>query len=121
MRENKQQLLRGFSDDGFLLIDAIEGRIALGKPAARVRAIRASQQDLLSRLKCIGHNDFIAIPIKTTVQDGLSPGTKVRIGSRFITERIPFPSSGRQEQFRRSLGQVLQGLEHEGEYLPHGL
>ncbi|MFK0039724.1 hypothetical protein ACIQTW_07765 [Paenarthrobacter sp. NPDC090517] len=110
MRAIKPTLLRRFADDGYLLVDAVEGRIPLNGSSHRIRAIRAAQEDLLDRLNIIGHNDFVAIPLKATVHDGLSAGTKSRIGERFINDRIPFPSNGQQENFRRRLSLALQSL-----------
>ncbi|TDK23957.1 hypothetical protein E2F48_14275 [Arthrobacter crusticola] len=110
MRINKPALLRRFATDGYLLIDAIEGRIALRKPALRKRAISANEEDLLNRLRILGRNDFVAIPVKATVQDGLSQLAKSRIGSRFVHERIPFPSTGQQTNFRHKLSRVLETL-----------
>jgi hypothetical protein len=110
MRANKPTLLRRFSDDGYLLVDAVEARIPLCSSSARIEAIRAGQEDLLERLRAIGHNDFVAIPIKATVQDGLSTRTKSRIGMRFLSDRIPFPSNGQQANFRMRLSLALQSL-----------
>ncbi|MFJ6359239.1 hypothetical protein [Pseudarthrobacter oxydans] len=110
MRENKPALLRRFADDGYLLVDAVEGRIPLSGSSDRVQAISAGQEDLLERLNFIGHNDFVAIPLKVTVHDGLSAGTKSRIGARFLSDRIPFPSNGQQANFRRRLSLALQSL-----------
>lgn len=115
MRANKQALLRRFADDGYLLVDAVEGRIPLSGSSNRIRAISAGQEDLLERLSVIGHNDFVAIPLKATVHDGLSARTKSRIGERFISDRIPFPSNGQQANFRRRLSLALQSLNGEGE------
>lgn len=110
MRTNKPALLRRFADEGYLLVDAIEGRIALGQSTLRKRAISANQEDLLNRLRIVGPNDFVAIPVKATVQDGLSEVTKSQIGARFIRERIPFPSTGQQTNFRNRLSRVLEKL-----------
>lgn len=110
IRTNKPALLRRFADDGYLLVDAIEGRIALRSSALRKRAISASQQDLLNRLQVVRPKDFVAIPVKTTVQDALSEETKSRIGARFVHERIPFPSTGQQTNFRVRLSRVLETL-----------
>lgn len=110
IRVRKPQLLRRFTEDGYLLIDAIEGRIPLLGRTSRVQAVSSSQADLLARITEIGHNDFTAIPLKTTVQDGLSPETKSRIGVLFVNDRIPFPSSGQQAKFRRQLDFVLRQL-----------
>jgi hypothetical protein len=110
MRANKPALLRRFADDGYLLVDAVEGRIPLSGPSNRIRAIGAGQEDLLERLSVMGHNDFVAIPLKATVHDGLSARTKSRIGERFLSDRIPFPSNGQQVNFRRRLSLALQSL-----------
>ncbi|TPV47992.1 hypothetical protein FJ661_19710 [Pseudarthrobacter phenanthrenivorans] len=114
MRANKPALLRRFAREGYFLIDAVEGRIPLGGTAARIRAISAGQEDLLERLRVIGHNDFVAIPVKTTVQDGLSQQTKSRIGALFVSDRVPFPSNGQQANFRRALKLVLQRVDGRG-------
>jgi hypothetical protein len=110
MRANKSALLRRFADDGYLLVDAVEGRIPLSGSLNRIRAISASQEGLLERLSVIGHNDFVAIPLKATVHDGLSARTKSRIGQRFFSDRIPFPSNGQQANFRRRLSSALISL-----------
>lgn len=110
MRANKPALLRRFADDGYLLVDAMERRIPLNGSSSRIRAISSGQEDLLERLSVIGHNDFVAIPLKATVHDGLSARTKSRIGERFIPDRIPFPSNGQQANFRRRLSLASQGL-----------
>lgn len=114
MRANKPALLRRFADDGYLLVDAVEGRIPLNGSSNRVRAISAGEEDLLERLSIIGHNDFVTIPLKATVHDGLSARTKSRIGKRFINDRIPFPSNGQQANFRRRLSFALQSLNDVG-------
>lgn len=108
VRAQKPTLLRRFADDGYLLVDAVERRIPLERPAARKRTIGAEQTDLLERLCIIGCNDFVAIPVKTTVQDGLSSLTKSQIGAIFVEDRIPFPSNGQQVRFREMLTRALQ-------------
>lgn len=113
MRANKPALLRRFADEGYFLVDAVERRLPLERAAARVRAISAAQEELLDRIGVVGHNNYVAIPVKATVQDGLSLQTKSRIGKLFITDRIPFPSNGQQENFRRQLKSVLQLLDSQ--------
>jgi len=95
-RLRKKKWLTKFKDDGYRLIDALKNPVGQYKDPQRRKLISNAVDHVIEEVKEISPNQIVLI--KATVFDVLYDPLHTA-GLPVVNERLPFPGSGRQNQF----------------------
>ena len=98
-KENKEELLEMFKEDGYLLLDLYE----VPYTTSSDEEVTAS---LLTRLEKLVDKSTPIILIKANVFDLCYPILKEK-GYNVINDRLPFPGSGQQKVFRDKFAAIV--------------
>lgn len=104
----KRQILEKFKGDGFYLVDVLDVPKTLSS-----KSVAFAIPDLLSKLDTIIGKDTPIIIIKVNVFDSAFYQINNAGYQQVSPERIPFPASGQQANFRRSFTRALRDLGFE--------
>ncbi|MFN8495698.1 MAG: hypothetical protein U0350_49355 [Caldilineaceae bacterium] len=113
LAEVKLRLLERFQDDGYYLMDTSETPLPSElKNKKRVRALKPAVPGLIIRLKEVGalERSIPIILIKATVYEAAYKILEQEGFNVVNTNKIAFPSSGQQENFRREFDKIIQQL-----------
>jgi hypothetical protein len=102
-RKQKPSWLAKFQEDGFQLIDALKTPVS-GNASKRVGEIEKHAANLIEETQAISPIQIVLI--KKTVHDALFEELKVAGLPVINSSAIPFPSSGRQNQFHKDLSEL---------------
>lgn len=113
LRANKPEYLDRFRNNGYYLIDAIDDHLPVDTSTrARIDLIRQNApkkaQEVAQLIGELGHEQTIIILIKSTVYQGLYHFFKDSNLPVAEQESIPFPSTGRQKQFKDGLNGLIE-------------
>ncbi|MGH9792732.1 MAG: secondary thiamine-phosphate synthase enzyme YjbQ [Candidatus Acidiferrales bacterium] len=109
LRSRKADFLRRFQVDGYYLVDLRQDPMPQGASRAeKCRVLTDERSALKQRLKDLVNRDTPIVLIGSAVYavcfEQLKPEFNI-----INTEMIDFPSSGRQAEFKRKLGRLLDG------------
>jgi Putative endonuclease, protein of unknown function (DUF1780) len=108
LRERKREFLKRFASDGYFLLDASDAPMPRGAtPAEKRRLLSRSLAALIKKISEFNADNLKIVLISHAVYEVCCVPLRAAGFNVLNNEMIDFPSSGRQAEFRRKLGQLL--------------
>lgn len=108
LRERKREFLNRFAADGNFLLDASDAPMPPGATPAEKRCLLSrSLPTLIKEIGKVNSDNLKIVLISNAVYDVCCAPLRTAGFNAVNNEVIDFPSSGRQAEFRRKIGQLL--------------
>jgi hypothetical protein len=111
LRAEKTYFLDRFREEGFYLTNAVDAPQPDTTARARVKTYQANAGALIAQLDSIMRRETPVVFISAVAYEGSARALREAGFNVLNTERIEYPNSGQQLNFRRRLSRLLQ--EHQ--------